>query len=125
VLKRNAADRLLPAIRTVAAGGTYIDPVFESKQQGSPPEQGGTPVRDLVAVPAATADALSVDELAVLQRVAWGWSNREIAEQLGMALTELTTHKTQAMQKLGLRTLCPLAQFVSLNRTCSASRSNG
>lgn len=32
VFKHNAADGLLTAIRTVAAGGTYIDPAFGSKQ---------------------------------------------------------------------------------------------
>jgi DNA-binding NarL/FixJ family response regulator len=37
--------------------------------------------------------------------------NREIAEQLSMALTEACAHKTQAMQKLGLQTRIDVLRY--------------
>jgi DNA-binding NarL/FixJ family response regulator len=103
VLKRNIADGLLTAIRTVAAGGTYIDPSFVSKQPAQPREYGGITAREAVRAPAATDSDLSANEIAVLKRVAWGHSNREITEQLGMAEAAVAQHKVRAMQKLGLR----------------------
>lgn len=111
VLKRNAADGLLTAIRAVAVGGTYIDPSFANKQSEPQPERDDRAVQVIPPAPAATTEALGVDELAVLQRVAWGYSNREIAEQLGMALTDVAAHRAQAMQKLGLRTRIDIVRY--------------
>jgi DNA-binding NarL/FixJ family response regulator len=104
VLKRNIADGLLTAIRTVAAGGTYIDPSFVSKQPAQAPKYSGITAREAVRAPAATDSALSANEIAVLKQIAWGHSNREITEQLGMAEATVAEHKVRAMQKLGLRT---------------------
>jgi two-component system, NarL family, response regulator NreC len=104
VLKRNIANELLTAIRMVAAGGTYIDPDFVSKQPAQPPKYGDSTAREGVRVPAATDSELSADEIAVLKQIAWGRSNREISEQLGMAEATVAQHKVRAMQKLGLRT---------------------
>jgi DNA-binding NarL/FixJ family response regulator len=103
VLKRNIADGLLTAIRTVAAGGTYIDPSFVSKQPAQLPEYSGITVREVMRAPGATDSDLSADEIAVLKHIAWGYSNREITEQLGMAEATVVEHKVRAMQKLGLR----------------------
>jgi DNA-binding NarL/FixJ family response regulator len=103
VLKRNIASGLLTAIRTVAAGGTYIDSSFVSKQPAQPREYGGITAREAVRALTATDSDLSANEIAVLKRVAWGHSNREITEQLGMAEAAVAQHKVRAMQKLGLR----------------------
>ncbi len=111
VLKRRAADELLTAIRTVATGGTYIDSAIANRQREPVPKHKATPLRDVRAAPAATTEALSADEVAVLERVAWGHSNREIAEQLGMALTDVSAYKAQAMQKLGLHTRIDVLRY--------------
>lgn len=111
VLKRNAATELLTAIRMVAAGRTYIDPAVGSKHRKLSPEQGDRGVPDVVPAPATPTEALSADEAAVLQRVAWGHSNREIADQLGMEPMAVTAHKAQAMQKLGLRTRSDVLRY--------------
>ena len=111
VLKRNIANGLLTAIRTVAAGGTYIDPHFVSKQPAQPPEYGGITARKAVRAPAAMDSDLSADEIAVLKQIAWGHSNREITEQLGMAEATVAQHKVHAMQKLGLRTRIDVIRY--------------
>ncbi len=111
VLKRNIANGLLTAIRTVAAGRTYIDPYFVSKQPAQLSEYGGITAREAVRAPAATNSDLSTDEIAVLKKIAWGHSNREIIEQLGMAEATVAQHKVRAMQKLGLRTRIDVIRY--------------
>jgi two-component system, NarL family, response regulator NreC len=44
-------------------------------------------------------------------RVARGFSNREIAEQLGISVKTVETHKLRSMEKLGLRTRADIVQF--------------
>jgi DNA-binding NarL/FixJ family response regulator len=111
VLKRNIAGRLLTAIRTVAAGETYIDPSFVSKQPAQRPEHSGITAREAVRAPTATDSNLSVDEIAVLKQIARGHSNRQITEQLGMAEATVAQHKVRAMQKLGLQTRIDIIRY--------------
>lgn len=110
VLKRNSGDELLTAIRTVAAGGTYIDPALRSRQQ-EPELRYRDTTRKAADVGAGATSPLSADELAVLKRVAWGHSNHEIAGQLGMLASAVAEHKAQAMQKLGLRTRIDVVRY--------------
>ncbi len=111
VLKHNAAKGLLTAIRTVAAGGTYIDPSFASKPRQAQPEHKSPIVQEAVPAPADPPSELRADEVAVLECVAWGYSNREIADQLGMPVTAVVEHKTQAMDKLGLSTHVDVVRY--------------
>jgi DNA-binding NarL/FixJ family response regulator len=70
VLKRAAADELIQAIRTVAAGGVYLDPSMAGKVVGgfvrSPPPGAPTP----------TGGALSDREEDVARQTAAGHSNK-------------------------------------------------
>jgi DNA-binding NarL/FixJ family response regulator len=94
LLKRAAADDLIHAIRTVARGGTYLDPNLAGKvlsslsgrlaQAGSPP-----------------GAALSDREEEVLRLIARGFTNRQIAERLDVSVKTVETHKARAMEKLG------------------------
>jgi DNA-binding NarL/FixJ family response regulator len=95
VVKRAAADDLIHAIRTVARGGTYLDPSLAGKVLGgligrSAPA-GSTP-----------ADPLSDREEEVLRLIARGFTNREIAARLDVSIKTIETHKARSMEKLGL-----------------------
>lgn len=103
VLKHHIATELLAAIRAVAAGGMYIDPAFATKQREHA-LAGRTSEREAVRTPAATTGELTTEEETVLKRVAAGYSNGEIAQQLDMLGSAVAEHKTHAMQKLSLRT---------------------
>jgi DNA-binding NarL/FixJ family response regulator len=95
VLKRAAADDLIHAIRTVARGGTYLDPSLAGQLIGGlvgRSSQGGP----------AHADPLSDREEEVLRLIARGFTNREIAGQLDVSVKTVETHKARAMDKLGL-----------------------
>jgi len=91
VLKQTAGDVLIMAIRTVAAGGTYLDPAVAGKMF----ESGAT-------IAGASGDELTPREREVLTMVAWGHTNKEIATTLGITVKTVETHKANGMQKLGI-----------------------
>lgn len=101
VLKQTSADVLLNAIRVVYSGGTFIDPAIAAKvvESGAKAPRGASP------------DALSVREREVLQLVAFGHTNKEIASLLGITVKTVETHKTNAMQRLELTSRAELVRF--------------
>ena len=94
VLKRAAADELVRAIRTVAVGGTYVDPSLAAALLAGPGGVGG-PGTDGVA-------ELSAREDEVLRLVARGHTSKEVAAALGISAKTVETHSANAMAKLGL-----------------------
>lgn len=95
VLKRAAAADLIQAIRTVAAGGVYLDPEVAGKVVGSIIRQPS--LNNLV-----TGTGLSERETDVVRLIAHGYSNREIAAKLDLSVKTVETYKTRALEKLGL-----------------------
>jgi DNA-binding NarL/FixJ family response regulator len=104
VLKRAAADELVRAIRTVAAGGTYVDPVLA----GAVLRAAAQPAR--VGAQALDA-ALSEREEEVLRRIAWGHSNKQIGTELGISTKTVETYKARIIEKLGLRTRTEMVRY--------------
>jgi DNA-binding NarL/FixJ family response regulator len=104
VLKRSAADMLIQALRMVAAGGVYLDPLIASKVVGS--LVGKTTV---LGAP-ATAE-LSEREADVIRLIAQGYSNKEIAAQLGLSIKTVETYKSRAMEKLGLDSRVAIVRY--------------
>ena len=106
VLKRAAAAELVRAVRTVAAGGTYIDPSV-----------AGTLVEGYLdaqeKADEATHDALSDREREVLVRIARGFSNKEIAAALGLSVKTVETYKSRVAEKLGLRTRVEIVRYAA------------
>jgi DNA-binding NarL/FixJ family response regulator len=95
-LKSATAENLIEAVRTVAAGGTWIDgtllgPILQSYRQLARPVK-----RDLPAT-------LTERETDVLRLMARGASNREIAGHLNLAETTVKTHVGTLFTKLGAR----------------------
>ena len=95
VLKRAAADELIRAIRAVASGGVYVDPRIAGKLVNT----FGT----TRAAPNSAMADLSERETAVLRFIAQGYTNKEIASQLGLSVKTVETYKARSMEKLGLR----------------------
>jgi DNA-binding NarL/FixJ family response regulator len=103
VLKRAAADELVRAIRAVAEGSTYVDPSL-----------AGNLLRNSLTLPGSRAPApesLSDREEAVLQAIAWGKSNKEIAGDLEISTKTVETYKARITQKLGLRTRTEMVRY--------------
>jgi len=104
VLKHAASDILITAIRTVAAGGTYLDPAVAGKVVSGFVEQ--KKVRG-----SRGGDDLSEREQEVLRYVAQGYTNKEIAEQLDISVKTIETHKANFMEKLGLRSRAEVVRY--------------
>jgi DNA-binding NarL/FixJ family response regulator len=104
VLKRAAADELVRAIRAVAAGGTYVDPVLAGHLLRGRLRSAG-------ADPSVATDPLSEREEEVLRRIAWGESNREIAARLGISTKTVETYKARIAEKLGLRNRTEMVRY--------------
>jgi two-component system response regulator NreC len=104
VLKRAAADTLIQAIRIVAEGGVYLDPLIAGKVASSlvgRPIVGGE----------APAAELSEREADVIRLIAQGYSNKEIATQLGLSVKTVETYKARAMEKLKLDSRVAIVRY--------------
>jgi len=95
VLKKAMAEELIHAIRTVAAGNTYIDPVLANNVVRGYLRDGS--VRDRLL-----RSDLSARETEVLRLIAWGYSNKEISAQLSIGTKTVETYKARLMEKLEL-----------------------
>ena len=106
VLKRAAAADLVRALRSVAAGGTYIDPsiartlvsgYLDAERAEDPPAHR----------------ILSDRERVVLIHIARGFSNKEIAGALGLSVKTVETYKARVAEKLGLRTRVEIVRYAA------------
>jgi two-component system response regulator NreC len=104
VLKHAAADDLIQAIRIVAAGGIYLDSAL-----------AGHVVARYVQVPGVASALLGTDlserETEVVQRIAHGYSNKEIAAQLNLSVKTVETYRARAMEKLGIDSRAELVRY--------------
>ncbi len=97
VLKRAASSELVTAIRAVAAGQNYLSPaVTKVLIEGY---IGRKPAGPAILDP---FDTLTAREREVLQLVAEGHTNSEIARLLSISLKTVKAHRSNLMQKLGL-----------------------
>lgn len=104
VLKKTAADELINAIRSVAAGGVYIDPALAAsaaEQLGAEPSPKFAPDRP----------SLSPREMEVLRLIAWGQSNKEVAAALDLSVKTVEYYKAQATEKLGLPSRTAIVRY--------------
>jgi DNA-binding NarL/FixJ family response regulator len=117
VLKRAAPEDLVRAIRAVVAGGTYIDPAVAEVVVGgflSDERGAGTPPGTVTPPEASGArDVLSERERTVLQRIARGFSNKEIAAELGVSVKTVETYKARVAEKLDLRSRTDIVRYAA------------
>jgi two-component system, NarL family, response regulator NreC len=86
VLKEAADTELVTAIRTVASGGTYLQPDVGAKLAAG--------------APASEARSLTQRETEVLRLVALGHTNAEIADSLYLSIRTVETHRSNIQAKL-------------------------
>lgn len=105
LLKSADGDTLVDAVRIVAAGEALLAPevtrrvIEEFARVGRlAATTGATPVPDADAI-----GDLSDRELEVLQLMARGMSNQEIAKELFVSSTTVKTHVSHILTKLGVR----------------------
>ena len=103
VLKRSAAEDLVHAVRVVARGDVYLDPGVTAVVLGklARPHLPGEDSRL----------ELSEREAEVLQLIAQGHSNKEIADRLKISVKTVETYKARSMVKLGLTGRADIVRF--------------
>ena len=106
VLKQSRPSELLHAIRSVAAGGKYLDPAVAGKVMGNY-SRGAAWSKPLDGT-------VSEREAEVLRLIAWGYSNKEIAAQLDISVKTVEVHKANAMKKLNMRGRIDIVRYAVL-----------
>lgn len=107
MLKQSVAEELIRAIRSIAAGGTYLDPAVAGKLITSHPGR-------LSDRSAKKQNDLTERETEVLRLIAWGHSNKEIASQLNLSVKTVEAHKANAMKKLDLHSRIDIMRYAIL-----------
>jgi two-component system response regulator NreC len=97
VLKEAAESELVEAVRRAAVGDTYLNPRLGAKVAAEPPP--GPP------------DGLSEREVEVLEMIALGHTNAEIAAQLYLSVRTVETHRAHIQQKLRLGSRSELVRY--------------
>ena len=102
VLKRSEGNELLNAIRTVHAGGTFLDPtvagvIAEEVRRGG---SGQDPY-----------ETLSDREREVLLLLARGKTQKQIGEALFISAKTVDFHRTNLLRKLGLSSRADLTRY--------------
>jgi DNA-binding NarL/FixJ family response regulator len=104
VLKRSAGEELLNAIRKIVRGQSHFDEGLANK----------TLARQLGASAATNqgqACSLTEREEEVLRGVALGYTNKEVANQLGISVKTVETHKVRICGKFDFRSRADMVQY--------------
>ncbi len=111
VLKSAGKNEILAAIKTAISGEKFLSPGvtnvlidgFSKRPRGQEPD----PKQGL----AKPLNKLTMRETEVLQHIANGNTNRQIAESLFLSVRTVNTHRTNLMQKLDMHDTAALVRF--------------
>ncbi|NLG35121.1 MAG: response regulator transcription factor [Lentisphaerae bacterium] len=96
VMKDQAEDALVSALRTVRDGGIHLSPAAEqllAAHREAPDERGGG------------AEGLTARESEILYAIGGGLTTREIAEKFGLSGRTVDVHRANIKRKLGCGSL--------------------
>lgn len=113
VLKSDAGRQLIEAIGHVLSGKHYFssqisEVIFNTMRDGSLPH----------ATPAE--ETPTTREREVIQLLAEGHSNKEVAAKLGISVKTVETHRAGIMRKLGLHSIGELVRYAIRNKFIEA-----
>lgn len=100
LLKESADTDLLAAVRAVAEGHSYLSP-----------EISGAILKDFRKHVTNPVDLLTSREREVLQLIAEGKTNKDIATALNLSIYTVDGHRTRIMDKLNLHSIGELVRF--------------
>ena len=107
VLKQSSTVEVLQAIRAAALGERYLDRQLAARAANAYLLRHGHD--DSVVHP-----SVSDREESVLRAMALGYSNKEIASELGISIRTVEVHKANAMRKLGLKGRIDVVRYALL-----------
>ena len=111
VLKSDAADEMVAAVRALHSGQPFFSPrvsdwLLRDYLRGGTPTNGDSP---------REASVLTAREREVLQLLAEGQSNKEVAASLGIGVKTAEAHRANLIRKLGVRSLPDLVRYAIRN----------
>src|SRR5436190_2228573 len=105
LVKQTAANDLLKAIREAYRGNAYFSPAIAKRLRDHCREAlaGGQPLK-------RRTDYLTAREAEVLQLIAEGRANKQIASELCISIKTVEKHRQQVMNKLGIHDVAGLTR---------------
>jgi DNA-binding NarL/FixJ family response regulator len=104
--KQTSAEILNKAIREVAKGNTFFSPAIAKRMRE---DQNGP--RDRDGLLKANRSRLTARESEVLQLVAEGSANKQVAAELGISIKTVEKHRQHLMDKLNIHDTASLTRY--------------
>jgi len=106
LLKQTAAPDLLKAVREAIKGNTFLSPAISRRLMDHYREMlvKGAPVKK-------STNTLSSREAEVLQLIAEGKANKQIAAELNVSTKTVETHRQRLMNRLGIHDVAGLTRY--------------
>jgi two-component system, NarL family, invasion response regulator UvrY len=104
--KESAPEELIKAVRKVLAGGRYVSAALAEKLASDLSEDAGRPVHEV----------LSDREFEVLRMIAAGKTVSQIAEELHLGVTTVSTYRARILEKMNMATNAELMHYALHNR---------
>jgi DNA-binding NarL/FixJ family response regulator len=104
--KQTSAEVLTRAIREVAKGGAYFSPAVAKRLRDA--REGP---RDRDGMVKANHARLTSREIEVLQLVAEGSANKQVAAELGISIKTVEKHRQHLMDKLNIHETASLTRY--------------
>jgi DNA-binding NarL/FixJ family response regulator len=114
LLKSDASRQLVPAVESLARH----QPFFSGRV--SEVVLGGFLNPEPLRTSSPAGERLTSREREIVQLLAEGQSNKQIATKLDLSVKTVETHRTSAMRKLGLKSLPDLVRFAIRNQIVQA-----
>jgi DNA-binding NarL/FixJ family response regulator len=107
LIKQTAASDLVKAIREVRKGNAFFSPPIAERlrERTYPTDSEGGPQQ-----PAVNNVELTLREAEVLQLIAEGFANKQIAAELGLSVKTVEKHRQQVMNKLNIHDTASLVR---------------
>ncbi len=106
LLKQTSAHILARAVRAVQKGNTFFDPSIAKRLRSQPVKSSA---RALLLKKKSAL--LTSREVEVLQRIAEGDANKQIAAGLGISIKTVEKHRSHLMRKLGIHDTASLTRY--------------
>ncbi len=104
--KESAPEELIKAIRKVTAGGRYVSPALAEKLALDLSAEAEQPLHQ----------RLSDRELEVLRMIGLGKTISQIAEELHLSVTTVSTYRARILEKMSLTTTAELMHYALRNQ---------
>ena len=103
--KESAPEELIKAIRKVLAGGRYVSPALAEKLAEEWGTNAGRPLHE----------TLSDREFEVLRMIALGKTISQIAQELHLGTTTISTYRARILEKMNMTTTAELMRYALRN----------